>query len=1351
MPRGNEKLSGGEALESRILLSATWADFDGDPVEFDGDVGDDNFDLSSLTNGGFYSVHGGDGSDEIDLDQVDLDQVTWRDGGMLIDLGDGESARIDFDGVESITFGDTTATVLSSGTHSDSSFDGESTFVDGDTVFSIETTSNGSFDVSYDTSSDTLHVHGSSGTDADTDLTITSAGPNDLNVGTISIDGEVDAIHSDVDIETIEFSTDAVVGSIEVDAGEGRIGTIRIEGSLQSPCQINGNIDLFEADSIEGALTIHGDVGQLDCDGDLQADLEISGDINEIRIGGELQATVTAQHVEGAITIEYGGETYTQDLSAESRVEISCDPATPDQLSVRVSEAFATAEDASLAWSFDGIGSTTEPDLVSGTEAEFYGGVSRIPAGEGAPTEEAIHLDGVDDYVDLGDQARTTLGGTATVSVWVRTEGCAGEGDSVWRWPSIIGTEQCGGVQDLRWGAIDSDGKVRLSIGNSTGVGSAVAINDGEWHQIVLSRNANTGLCQVYVDGVLSGEGTAQTGDISMAAAHLGQTNDDNGVYDIHLEADFAGLQIFDHVLDAQEVADSFAEAGAEAVTLTLGAEGSVVTLDPGDAYDPANEAISYSWVQRSGPEVTLDDPTARTPTFTVPEGLDDYEISFELVVSEGTDSTTETITVAAMADNDGPTAIAGSDITVQEGELVTLDAGASTDPELAMQETLDLDPSLVQSHGGPNQDLGGTAEISDDGSEITLSGNTWKSIPWSGEVSENSTLTLEFRSSSPGEIQGIGFDNDAALSEDRMFHLAGSQNWGIQDWDRISIEELEDGWQRITIPVGERYTGDFDRLVFINDMDAGGTPPECSFRNVVFSEQGTLTYTWQQVGGPSVAIPDASGQQLAFVAPEGVSNTELVFEVTVSDGTSTSTDMVTVIVEADDDAPIANAGEDLSAEGGDEVRLDGSNSSDPEFDSVGSIRFEESLVLSHGGASQDVSGSVEILDDGRGMALEGNTWKALPWSGEIGEDSVLSFEFRSTADGEIQGIGFDRDGQLSEGYSFKLGGSQNWGIQDYVLESGDDGWQRVEIRVGEHFTGDFDRIVFINDQDAGSDPVECAFRDLSIRSAADVAETLNYEWRQVAGPTVTLDDPYGEQPVFVAPDLASDTELVFELHVSDGTSTSVDTVRVTLAGNGSAAEPAAQPETPSESETLGTESVSPTTSSPEAAPTSVAETQPEAPTPFVTLTSPLTAEPAELADAESSSAQEAETQPVTASESSTPQPHAQAALESDETSNNESNHEAEAEAELPTRDSTIERQSRPVSPAAYEEEARRETQDADEATIQHDVRGVEIEDSVRTDSSETDSGERQGFLGRVLLGLFHLLGGSGGDSANRK
>ncbi len=63
--------------------------------------------------------------------------------------------------------------------------------------------------------------------------------------------------------------------------------------------------------------------------------------------------------------------------------------------------------------------------------------------------------------------------------------------------------------------------------------------------------------------------------------------------------------------------------------------------------------------------------------------------------------------------------------------------------------------------------------------------------------------------------------------------------------------------------------------------------------------EGDVLTYTWTQTGGPAVVLSDASAAQPTFNAPDVDSPTTLTFQVEVSDGQTSSTETVSVVVNS--------------------------------------------------------------------------------------------------------------------------------------------------------------------------------------------------------------------------------------------------------------------------------------------------------------------------------------------------------------------------------------------------------------------------------------------------------------------
>ena len=135
--------------------------------------------------------------------------------------------------------------------------------------------------------------------------------------------------------------------------------------------------------------------------------------------------------------------------------------------------------------------------------------------------------------------------------------------------------------------------------------------------------------------------------------------------------------------------------------------------------------------------------------------------------------------------------------------------------------------------------------------------------------------------------------------------------------------------------------------------------------------------------------------------------------------------------------------------------------------DKLTTIDFSTATVTGYGG-SQNSSNLHTIQDGGDTINIQNNTWKDVSLSHTITADTVLSFDFMSTARGEIHAIGFDTNESIAPALSFKLYGTQNWGITDFNNYAGHEGqWVHYEINVGDYYTGNYNKIFFVNDDDA--------------------------------------------------------------------------------------------------------------------------------------------------------------------------------------------------------------------------------------------------------------------------------------------
>ena len=151
--------------------------------------------------------------------------------------------------------------------------------------------------------------------------------------------------------------------------------------------------------------------------------------------------------------------------------------------------------------------------------------------------------------------------------------------------------------------------------------------------------------------------------------------------------------------------------------------------------------------------------------------------------------------------------------------------------------------------------------------------------------------------------------------------------------------------------------------------------------------------------------------------------------------------------------------------------------------------------IIPYGGNSQDISGTVSIEDAGKSLRLNGNTWKAIDLSSiSITAGSILEFDFSSSMQGEIHGIGFDTDLSISEAQSFKTYGTQIWGLSDYTnYTTSAPLVKSYKISVGQHYTGDFRYLFFACDQDKLSLSAETFISNIRVLkfSKNDFAQTI--------------------------------------------------------------------------------------------------------------------------------------------------------------------------------------------------------------------------------------------------------------------
>jgi hypothetical protein len=152
-------------------------------------------------------------------------------------------------------------------------------------------------------------------------------------------------------------------------------------------------------------------------------------------------------------------------------------------------------------------------------------------------------------------QIPKSISGTFSISMWVLTSdtGTAGQ------WYAGKGlVDAYTGVNKADWGTALNAGKFSFGIGNpDTTLTSTTAVNDGNWHQVVATRNTSTGAMQIYVDGVLNNSVTGPTGTHG-AAANFRIGSIQTGLSGGFLNGTIDEVQIYNYVLSATDVATNY-------------------------------------------------------------------------------------------------------------------------------------------------------------------------------------------------------------------------------------------------------------------------------------------------------------------------------------------------------------------------------------------------------------------------------------------------------------------------------------------------------------------------------------------------------------------------------------------------------------------------------------------------------------------------------------------------------------------------------------------------------------------------------------------------------------------------
>jgi Ca2+-binding RTX toxin-like protein len=160
-------------------------------------------------------------------------------------------------------------------------------------------------------------------------------------------------------------------------------------------------------------------------------------------------------------------------------------------------------------------------------------------------------------------------------------------------------------------------------------------------------------------------------------------------------------------------------------------------------------------------------------------------------------------------------------------------------------------------------------------------------------------------------------------------------------------------------------------------------------------------------------------------------------------------------------------------------------------------LNFATNAFTSYGSGQDSTRGSTLVQWDGDVVTMTGNQWKKAALNYTVTANTYVEFEFKSSAVPEMAVLGFDVDNAQGNSVNrFKLAGAQNqltWSaaVADTAY-SGDGGWQKYVIKIGDYFTGFMNYLVLISDQDDASVNSEFMIRHITLHEGSFADNGIN-------------------------------------------------------------------------------------------------------------------------------------------------------------------------------------------------------------------------------------------------------------------
>lgn len=357
------------------------------------------------------------------------------------------------------------------------------------------------------------------------------------------------------------------------------------------------------------------------------------------------------------------------------------------------------------------------------------------------------------------------------------------------------------------------------------------------------------------------------------------------------------------------------------------------VTLDGSASSDPDGDAISFKWVQTSGPTVVLAGENTAVASF---EGVAGEAYTFELRVSDNLGETGSDIIRITMeaATIEAPTvnSFVAAPSVIAPGQLSNLSWTVSGADSVSITNlgtygpsgSLVLSPTQTTEYVLTATNEGGTTTAT---TTITVTRSAVPVIEFFTAIPDTITLgDLTSLSWSVSGADAVRIDGLGAVNTSGSLAIAPNTT---TTYTLVATNDIGESRATITVTVDIPNNAPVADAGFDLELTDPGTVTLDGTRSSD-PDGDALTYAWTQIFGAPVTLTGADTATPSFEAMSGTYG----FVLTVSDGRGGS-DSAQVTIKVLNKAPIADAGADQTVNAPTTVTLDGSGSVDPEGDAL--------------------------------------------------------------------------------------------------------------------------------------------------------------------------------------------------------------------------------------------------------------------------------------------------------------------------------------------------------------------------------------------------------------------------------